>query len=86
MAVMDSQFTGGVSSRRLAVTLAAFAAAAAFTLLAWLQNSPFDATVLLRGTDDMVRMVMVRDLLAGQGWFDLMQRRLGVEPGTLMHW
>lgn len=34
----------------------------------------------------MVRMVDVRDLLAGQNWFDLMQTRLGAEPGTLMHW
>lgn len=66
--------------------LAAFAAAAMFTLLGWMQRSPFEASILLRGTDDMVRMVDVRDFLAGQNWFDLMQYRLGVEPGTLMHW
>ncbi|TCU18282.1 hypothetical protein [Rhizobium sullae] len=35
--------------------------------------------------DDGMRLVEVRDLLAGQGWFDLMQYRLGV-GGTLMHW
>ncbi len=66
--------------------LAAFAAAAVFTLLGWAQQSPFEAPVLLRGTDDMVRMVDVRDFLNGQSWFDQMQYRLGVEPGTLMHW
>lgn len=36
--------------------------------------------------DDVMRLVEVRDLLAGQGWFDLTQYRLGLEGGTLMHW
>src|SRR5690606_28265498 len=36
--------------------------------------------------DDIMRLVQVRDLLAGQGWFDLMQYRLGLEGGILMHW
>ena len=36
--------------------------------------------------DDAMRLVEVRDLLAGQGWFDMMQYRLGPTPGTLMHW
>ncbi|MEZ2132614.1 hypothetical protein AAE028_33260 [Sinorhizobium sp. CB9] len=36
--------------------------------------------------DDGMRLVEVRDLLAGQGWFDLTQYRLGLEGGTLMHW
>ncbi|MBA3068818.1 MAG: hypothetical protein FP825_10085 [Hyphomonas sp.] len=36
--------------------------------------------------DDVMRMVQVRDLLNGQGWFDLTQPRLGPEGGTLMHW
>ncbi|AKI02623.1 hypothetical protein IMCC20628_03941 [Hoeflea sp. IMCC20628] len=36
--------------------------------------------------DDVMRLVEVRDLLGGQGWFDLMQYRLGLESGTLMHW
>jgi hypothetical protein len=66
--------------------LAALTAAAIFTLLGWAQHSPFEAPLLLRGTDDMVRMVDVRDFLNGQSWFDQMQYRLGVEPGTLMHW
>ena len=49
---------------------------------------------LLKGTlgsigpdgDDVMRLVEVRDLLNGQGWFDLVQPRLGFEGGTLMHW
>ncbi|MGG7519509.1 hypothetical protein ACQ3G6_16655 [Allorhizobium undicola] len=36
--------------------------------------------------DDAMRLVEVRDYLAGQGWFDLMQYRLGLPPGILMHW
>ncbi|EJZ22054.1 hypothetical protein NE852_23165 [Rhizobium sp. Pop5] len=36
--------------------------------------------------DDGMRLVEVRDFLAGQGWFDLMQYRLGLDGGTLMHW
>ncbi|MBW3097677.1 hypothetical protein [Pseudohoeflea coraliihabitans] len=36
--------------------------------------------------DDVMRLVQVRDLLAGQGWYDLIQYRLGLEGGTLMHW
>lgn len=60
--------------------------AAVFTLLGWLQTgSPFAADPI-HSTDDMVRMVMVRDWLSGQGWFDLNLDRLGPAGGTLMHW
>lgn len=37
-------------------------------------------------SDSLVRMVEVRDLIAGQGWFDLTQYRLGPEGGVVMHW
>lgn len=36
--------------------------------------------------DDVMRLVVVRDLLAGQGWFDNVQHRLGLDSGTPMHW
>ncbi|TGQ96437.1 GtrA family protein, partial [Mesorhizobium sp. M4B.F.Ca.ET.200.01.1.1] len=36
--------------------------------------------------DNMLRLVEVRDLLAGQGWFDLHQYRMGLEGGFVMHW
>jgi len=36
--------------------------------------------------DDAMRLVEVRDFLAGQSWFDMMQYRLGLDGGTLMHW
>lgn len=35
--------------------------------------------------DDVMRFVQIRDLLEGQGWFDLSQTRLGPE-GTPIHW
>jgi len=36
--------------------------------------------------DSLMRLVEVRDLLAGQGWFDLHQYRMGLEGGFAMHW
>ncbi|PWW00195.1 hypothetical protein DFR52_103397 [Hoeflea marina] len=36
--------------------------------------------------DDVMRLVEVRDLLGGQGWFDMTQYRLGMAEGTQMHW
>jgi len=37
-------------------------------------------------TDDAMRLAEVRDLLAGQGWFDLAQHRLNPPDGVIMHW
>lgn len=37
-------------------------------------------------TDDFMRLVQVRDWLAGQGWSDLTQYRLNPPDGTPMHW
>jgi len=37
-------------------------------------------------TDDAMRLVQVRDLINGQGWFDLFQYRLDPPGGTSMHW
>lgn len=39
-----------------------------------------------RGNDDIMRLVMVRDWLAGQGWFDTTQYRLIPPEGVLIHW
>ena len=36
--------------------------------------------------DDAMRMVQVRDLLAGQSWFDLTQYRLDPPGGVVTHW
>lgn len=36
--------------------------------------------------DDIMRLVVIRDWLGGQSWFDTQQYRLGLDGGTLMHW
>jgi hypothetical protein len=36
--------------------------------------------------DDNMRLVVIRDWLAGQSWFDTHQYRLGLDGGVLMHW
>ena len=36
--------------------------------------------------DSLLRLVEVRDLIGGQGWFDLVQHRLGAGGGVPMHW
>lgn len=37
-------------------------------------------------TDDAMRLVEVRDLLAGQGWYDLIQHRFLAPAGVPSHW
>ena len=36
--------------------------------------------------DNLMRLVQIRDWLAGQGWFDTMQYRLNAPEGVAMHW
>ena len=36
--------------------------------------------------DSLLRLVEIRDMMAGQGWFDLHQYRMGPEGGFVMHW
>jgi hypothetical protein len=36
--------------------------------------------------DAFLRLVQVRDLLGGQGWFDLVQHRMDPPAGALLHW
>lgn len=44
------------------------------------------AALNLPDADDTLRMVQVRDLLAGQGFWDLHQYRIDPPQGMLMHW
>jgi hypothetical protein len=67
---------------------------AARVLLAWVLLSAifirikWQAIAGLRfgDPDDALRLVQVRDLLAGQAWFDLHQYRIMAPEGVLMHW
>jgi hypothetical protein len=56
--------------------------AAWFVYSRWAQIQVFG----LRDTDDNMRMMQVRALLAGQDWFDLRQYRLNAPFGANMHW
>jgi len=48
--------------------------------------SPHLAERRFPDVDDALRLVQVRDLLAGQAWFDVHQYRMAPPEGTLMHW
>lgn len=47
----------------------------------------FSGLASLQGDNDsLLRLVQIRDLLAGQGWFDPQQYRMGLQGGFPMHW
>lgn len=72
----------GSNAAPVALLMIALWAAAAFALaLPALQGGVFDAM----STDDAMRLVEVRDWIAGQSWFDVSQHRLD-PPGASMHW
>src|SRR5579872_5096203 len=58
-----------------------FLAASVVSALPVIKGGIFDAL----STDDAMRLVEVRDLIGGQGWFDLFQHRMD-PPGLSMHW
>ncbi|RWE31161.1 MAG: GtrA family protein [Mesorhizobium sp.] len=65
----------------------AFALLAALLLLALNAQQGFPQLANPAGDNDsLLQLVEVRDLLAGQGWFDLHQYRMGLEDGFVMHW
>jgi hypothetical protein len=62
-------------------------AAAAFVLLAAFAVEGFTPLADQNGDNDsLLRLVQIRDLLGGQGWFDLTQYRMGLDGGFQMHW
>lgn len=63
----------------------ALAAALAITLFHALGG--FATLLDFRGdNDNLMRLAEVRDLIGGQGWFDLHQYRMGPDGGFVMHW
>jgi hypothetical protein len=77
---------GGTDGSPLRVDVLA-AAGAALLALAIAAAGGFASLADSNGDNDsLLRMVEVRDLIAGQGWFDLMQYRMGLDGGFLMHW
>ena len=55
---------------------------------AWYLWDNYDAVRFFRlgDTDDNMRMMQVRGLLHGQGWYDLRQHRLNPPMGANIHW
>lgn len=47
---------------------------------------PHPWTNSVAGIDDLARLAQARDLMNGQGWFDLLQTRLDPPDGVWMHW
>lgn len=66
--------------------------------IAWLAGWGLAALILIAGSataalsqdfaepDNAMRLVRIRDMLAGQSWFDSVQQRLNPPDGTPMHW
>lgn len=60
---------------------------AAISLLLLLTSAAAIAERRFPDPDDTMRLIQVRDLIAGQGWFDLRQYRIDPSHGgVLMHW
>ncbi len=59
---------------------------AAVSIALLIANWHFIGPLNFRDPDDALRLVQVRDLLAGQSWFDLTQHRIHPPAGVPMHW
>ena len=74
----------GASTWKFDLALALLAALAAVAVSTY---SGFPQLANAHGDNDsLLQLVQVRDLLAGQGWFDMHQYRMGPEGGFIMHW
>lgn len=74
---------GGLERRwRWWVLLFWLATSAVLLYMRWAQINAF----VLGDTDDNMRIMQVRGLLAGQGWYDLRQHRLNPPFGADIHW
>lgn len=63
-----------------------FAGFVVVTAVGLILRSIYGGMPLINDTDDAMRLVQVRDLLAGQPWYDLTQYRLNAPYGASMHW
>lgn len=70
------------SNRRLILAALAVTVIASIALV--VQYSQLART--LGDPDDAMRLVLVRDLMAGRGWYDQLVTRLQPPMGTYMHW
>ena len=64
-------------------------ALAFWTVFVWINGPSGWETMVTRGlsdNDDLMRFAQIRDLLAGQAFFDLHQSRMNAPYGLDMHW
>jgi hypothetical protein len=73
------------TERLLGPSTVVLGVAVAFVVLRFVGSWPF-VDRAFRDVDDAMRLVEVRDLLDGQGWFDLHQYRLDPPSESPMHW
>jgi hypothetical protein len=66
--------------------LIALGLAITFVVVAALAFTEGNITKTLGDTDDAMRLVLVRDLLHGRGWYDQLITRLQPPQGIFMHW
>ncbi|UIJ46133.1 AcrB/AcrD/AcrF family protein [Sphingomonas cannabina] len=78
-----SRFEIEIDRRWLTITLAAWAIVVAWYLWQRWNNIYW---LSLGDTDDNMRLMQVRALLGGQGWYDLRQYRLNPPSGFDIHW
>ena len=57
-----------------------------FKVIEYVIPAYFHPSTIALSTDDAMRLALVRDLLAGQSWYDLTQWRMNVPFGLPMHW
>lgn len=68
------------------VWLICAAAIGLVALNAWLGMAQLPDRMLRGDNDDLMRLVVIRDWLAGQGWFDHQQYRVLPPEGISLHW
>ena len=84
MSLADKPLT--TTARRYAFPLAVFAALVLTAMMSLPQMRDILRSGAFYDTDDAMRMVQVRDWMAGQSWFDLNVARMDPPRGTFMHW
>lgn len=76
--IADREFTLNVSLVAAFIWL--------FKVIQYVIPALYHPSTLSLSTDDAMRLAQVRDLLAGQSWYDLTQWRMNVPFGLPMHW
>src|SRR5579872_6829055 len=77
-ATPEREFSLGVSAVAIFIWL--------FKVIEYVIPAYYRPATISLSTDDAMRLAQVRDLLAGQSWYDLTQWRMNVPFGLPMHW